>query len=570
MSRVTSRMRPRGEPRGFKIVIPVALIVVIVFAAWFLVVPEADVAELDQELCPLSAADIAGHVVVLLDAGKPLGEHVGLPARAIGRVTDAMEGQTELRVMALGSGPTAKLRPLGRLCKPFSNEQLTATAAKDSSRPMRDCNDLPAQLPPDTRTFAVEFCRLRDDLLDRVTTTLASAPAIAKAVKDVHLVEGIEESLLDLANRLRPSLHIFSDMIQHTPWHSHAELVPRDWTMAVLAVARDQPDAPVPVELPTVADLAVTIHYMTRQGLTDNRRNATVHKAFWREYFALTGANLVIEDEPAELAYETVRYGPSAEELAAMEAERLRREREETQRLRDQVAAEAAALEESRRAADQARADAAAAQRAADERAAELGRQAAELQAEAERLAAAQAPEPTQSQAGAAPGPAEAQRAAGAGDEQIALGDSPQAEQPSVPDPPVRTTLEPPAPVGTPEPPPVEDMAVTACAATRIDELPEDLYPQALSSWLRRRGQRVDYGFADIVVDYAIGADGLVTNAAINAKESRAEKPRYLNLFAVVAVDTVADWSFTFDVIDGCEAAQQRSVLLQFRYPGRS
>ena len=592
MSRVASRVRP-PKARLVKIMVPVALVVVTVVAVSFFMVPEADLAELDRDLCPLAATDIAGHVVVLLDVGKPLAENASLPAGIIGRVTDAMDGQTELRVMALESGPTAELRLLGRLCKPFSNDQLTVTAAKDSSPPLRDCNDLPAQLPPNTRASAGEFCRLRDDLFDRVTT-LASVSASGEPVRDVHLIEGIEESLLDLAGRSRPSLHIVSDMIQHAPWHSHVELVPRDWTMAVLADARNRRDAPMPVELPAIADLAVTIHYVALQGLTDKRRIATGHKAFWREFFAASAASLRIEDEPAVLAYETVRYGPSAEEIAAMEAERVRLEREETQRLRDSIAAEAAALEaeaaaleEGRRAADQARAEAVAARRAAEERAAELQRQTDELQAEAARLEAQrleaqrleaerrdlalpQEPGSAQSQTASAPPLPNPQRPDSAGYAQPAPSDIPRSEQQSVPDSPALPTLDLPESAAMPGSSPVGATAVETCIATRTDELPDDLYPQPLSSWLRRRGQRVDYGSADVVVDYAIGPDGRVTDAAINEKASRAEQPRYLNLFAMVAVDTVTEWTFTFDEVDGCERSQPRSVALQFRYPGSS
>ena len=583
MSRVASRVRP-PKTRLIKIMVPVALVVVTVVAVSFFVVPEADLAELDRDLCPLSATDIAGHVVVLLDVGKPLAANAGLPAGIIGRVTDAMDRQTELRVMALESGPTAELRLLGRLCKPFSNDQLTVTAAKDNSPPLRDCNDLPAQLPPNTRASAGEFCRLRDDLFDRVTT-LALASASGEPVRDVHLIEGIEESLLNLAGRSRPSLHILSDMIQHAPWHSHVELVPRDWTMAVLADARDRRDAPMPVELPAIADLAVTIHYMARQGLTDKRRIATGHKAFWREFFAASAGSLRIEDEPAVLAYETVRYGPSAEEIAAMEAERARLEREETQRLRDRLAAEAAALEEGRRAADQARAEAVAARRAAEERAAELQRQTDELQAEAARLEAqrleaqrlegerrdlalGQEPGSAQPQTAPAPRLPNPQQPGSAGDAQPApVGDVPRSEQQSAPDVPALPTLDLPENAATGSSP-VVAASVEACVAARTNGLPDDLYPQPLSSWLRRRGQRVDYGSADVVVDYTIGPDGRVTDAAINDKASRAEQPRYMNLFAMVAVDTVTEWTFTFDEIDGCERSQSRSVVLQFRYPG--
>lgn len=579
MSRAASRVRLAADTRAVKYVLLLTLAGLIAVGVLLYRGPEADLAELGPALCPLSAEEFAGHVVLLLDLDKPLGENITLPGTIIERLTHAMDGNTELRVMALEGSPTAPLLLLGRVCKPFSNDQLTVTAAKDSSEPFRDCDNVPAQLPPNTRALAGEFCRRRDELIDRVTGLAAASGTTP--VADVHLIEGIEESLLDLADSPAPALHLLSDMIQHTAWYSHAERSPSDWTMAALAEARQQPDAPFKVELPVVDDLTVTIHYLTWRGLTDSRRVAAEHQAFWQDYFASRAKTVVVDPQPAALVYEAVRYGPTAAELAAEEAARLQREREEAEQLRERVAAEAAALEARRQAAEQAQQEALAAQRAAEERAAQLAQQADELEAEASRIEAERreltqrqrqaseasvppvAAEATEEPASASDTTADA--AAGppgvpADEQAVSVSRSPPAATPAQVEP-------------APEPSPPTDASLAGvdpttplCTATLTNEIPDDFYPPPLSRWLRRRGQRIDYGSADIVVDYVIDDDGRATEVALNERESRAEDPRYLNLFASVAVDAVSEWTYVFETTDGCERRQADSVRFQFRY----
>ena len=581
MARSASRVRLAANPRAVKYVVLMTLAGLIVVGVLLYRGPEADLAEVDLALCPLSVDELAGHVVLLLDLDKPLGEHATLPGKMIERLMRSMDGQTQLRVMALEGSATAPRLLVGRLCKPFSNDQLTVTAAKDGFEPLRDCDNLPAQLPPGTRAMAGEFCRRRDELIDRVTG-LARASG-ATPVADVHLIEGIEESLLELADTPAPALHLLSDMIQHTPWYSHAERPPSDWTMAALAEARQQPDAPFTVDIPVVDGLTVTIHYMAWQGLTDGRRVAAQHQTFWRDYFGNSAETVIIEPQPVTLAYEAAPYGPTAAELAAAEAERLRREREQAAQLRERVAAEATALEASRQAAEQAQQEAVAAQRAADERAAQLARQADELEAEAARLQAERKElvrrQRDSLQADAAPAEAEVAEASEPASPNATLPDGPAEPAPvAAPDELASAPSSPPVPVQAspelavePDPPADDspdgdDPVGPLCAVTLTSEIPDDLYPPPLSSWLRRRGQRIDYGSADIVVDYVIDDEGRTTEVALNERESRAEDPRYLNLFAMVAVDTVSEWTYVFEATDDCQRTRASSTRLQFRY----
>ena len=103
------------------------------------------------------------------------------------------------------------------------------------------------------------------------------------------------------------------------------------------------------------------------------------------------------------------------------------------------------------------------------------------------------------------------------------------------------------------------------CAVTLRGEFADvDSYPGDRNP----NGRRPNYGAADIVVAYTIDQDGETVDADVAARlgRSRADRPRYMGLFARSAETAVRDWVFDFEASDGCTKRQQRVTVVRFRY----
>ena len=250
---------------------------------------------LDDDLCPTEDGRIAGSATLLLDLRKPLRE-ARPPETLLRGISQDMGADTELRVYALGADPSAPRQLLGRLCKPYDNADLAIETAKDQRQALRDCDDLPAQIPQRLREAASRFCAGRDVLQERIRRLSERSPF--EPVSDAYLMEALTETRREFAGRPQPwKLYLHSDMLQHAPWYSQLDL---DWTRWRSGYdALD--DALPPWNPPGPAGLAVTIHYLPRQNSTEPTRPRRLHQEFWRHW--LQGADLAFRDEPPLPAY---------------------------------------------------------------------------------------------------------------------------------------------------------------------------------------------------------------------------------------------------------------------------
>ncbi|MDE0422909.1 MAG: hypothetical protein OXK76_18740 [Gammaproteobacteria bacterium] len=278
------------------------MIVLPVVVLSFVYGSEGDEVELDASLCPVDTAAIAGRTVLLLDVGKPVSDATaGLPAELVQRVTLDMAANAELQVFLIAANPLAPRILVDRLCKPYASDDLAVAAAKDRSGDTRDCDDLPAQLSRHVRNRATQFCERRDALRRRIDGIIAGD--WPTTVANAYLVEAIEDTRLALAQFAHPSLFVFSDMLQHAEWYSHAERGPNKWDYEDFAQAREQETGLLSEPPPDDPDLAVTVYYVPRRGLTEHPRVARAHQRFWRRYFADVGS-VTFEEQPLHVAYE--------------------------------------------------------------------------------------------------------------------------------------------------------------------------------------------------------------------------------------------------------------------------
>ena len=362
----------KDRPAATRRILAVALPMLVALGVALVVLNGEDAAKpdalMDGDLCAVDGGGLAASATLLLDLRKPLpgGFQPGLLLRRLSR--DLAAG-TELRAFALTGAPGSPRRFLARLCKPYEDSELSIESAKDQRREQRDCDDLPAQLPPHLRTLAEGFCVRRAALANRMAglARSASPPPVANA----YLIEAIEAAKQEFRERPPPwSLYLFSDMLQHASWYSHLDLDWTEWRFADFQGLRAVRATPLP-SWTAGADLNVKVFYAPRQGLTDAPRAKRAHQAFWRAYFG--AADLVFEEQPPQPAYAAL---PLMDALA-------QREREETERLLAQLAERRAALEGQRQ-------QGLAAQQERAARAAELNRLEQEIQAARTRQQQAQ------------------------------------------------------------------------------------------------------------------------------------------------------------------------------------
>ena len=292
-----------------------------------------------------SGADVA-RAAFLLDLRKPLDPaHAELPATLLRRVATEMDRDTELAVYALSPHAEAPRTLLGRLCKTVDLAGLAAPSAKNGSA---DHCDLPAQVSPEARDIARDFCRERDALARRVDAL--AVETLGRSAGPAYLVEAFEATARGFGG-MPGTLHVFSDLMQHAPWFSHAETPVAEWEYERMAAAWSE----LPVEEPLrgfAPGTAVAIHYVPRAGTTGEEDGRAAHKRFWEGYFG--GIEVAFDDQPAMAGYlpESLADAPTPMELAAYELERLRhsgrlveREREELARERERIAAERRTIE---------------------------------------------------------------------------------------------------------------------------------------------------------------------------------------------------------------------------------
>ena len=555
--------QPAGRWRKLPLVVIAPLVVAVGLATVLLSESETD-AQRDGDLCP-TAGDAPNQGALLVDLRKPLGaDGPQLVNDVLRDATVALPGDAELRVYTLTGDATAPRQLLRRFCKPYANSDLAVSGAKEDAAPVRDCADLPAQLPTRVRDRAQRFCAIRAEVGAELGRAVSRPLAIP--VPNAFLVEAIEETALSFAAsapaRGARSFFVLSDMLQHADWFSHVERGMAGWGFSDFIYLREMAASSVGPRPAPLTDVGVTIFYLPRTGWTEAPRPRMTHTAFWERYFsdamgavpelrtlAVLGDYAVVPlmdqlSEAEKLAQERERLEAEVARLeAAMDAERRQAEARAAEQ------AEAAARREAEREAAERQAAARQAERREDERREaerlETERREAERQA-AEQAAPAEDAEPTPTP----PGP----EAVPAGPEIAANPASPPADAP-------------PAPAQS-EPPPVDAAAVSAvageagsCSATLLARYRKtNAYP---------RGRRVNFGSATIVVEFELDEQGWTVDDSVQVVDdaSRASRPMYFGIFSAEAISLARGWEFAFDPNEtDCVRRQSSRLTVEFKF----
>ena len=304
----------------------------------------------EGDMCLVEPAEIAGHAVYLLDLRKPLGPaHGSLPGKLLRDISHELGANTELKVFALTTYAESPRMLLGSLCKPYDNADLRIATAKDQSHGngLRDCADVPAQVPVSLREKVNQFCAQRDALHRRID--VLAQQGVDGMVANSYVVEALEDTFRDLeALSGAKSLYVFSDMMQHASWYSHLDLRWEDWSFEDFSGRREEREALMGPPARPGSDIQSKVFYVARAGTTENLRLRGAHQQFWQDFFA--GAEFDFQDRAAMPAYlhEHLMDVPSKAEMAARERERVRYEREVVEQLRAKVQEEKVALESAR------------------------------------------------------------------------------------------------------------------------------------------------------------------------------------------------------------------------------
>ena len=575
----SSVQRHTGARRIAVFGLPIVVLAAVVWGiAVFFERPSTTVAR-DADLCPVADA-VSGRTVLLLDLRKPLSESGrALIGEALREVASGLVANAELRVFVLSGTDAAPRRRIDRLCRPYDESTLASHGA--SALGEDACGNLPADLPE--REAAVQFCARRDALEQRIDSLAAPAGTVANA----FLVEAIEETSLEFADLPGPkALVVFSDMVQHAPWHSQAEGA-ATVGFAEFDRLRAQQNARIGPPPPAPQNVDVTIFYLPRMGMTEDAQQRRGHKRFWQEYVMDAFHTAPIFNElPAMPAYEVVPFGSqSTNELAA--AERLQQEREEAERLLEQVVRERAALEQAQRTAAASAPAPVTAQAGlaleqasdglveeADERALasadEASSQAAaESATDSQTTGEPDAPSPpsdaiAESDAGDEP-PQVASAEQIASSEQAASAEQVASTEPEAVEPPAAT--QPTAP-----PPPLPEDLANLDAAPSSAPCPVQLKPRfegvlpAPPRLPSRAAERL--ATATIAVRYVVDEQGATVDSevAIVESESTVNPPAFLPQFSASARELVEDWEFDFMPTADANCARQQELTVRFRF----
>ena len=390
MAETLGPSRPSDKKRYVLLLLPPLLVVVALSGVLVLSSRPDYRQELDDDLCALEPHESAGRAVFLFDFRKPLDQaNLSLPGELLRDVNQRLSANTELRVFALATDPRAPRLPLDRVCKPYDNADLQIGTAKDQRNTLRDCDDLPAQLPASLREAADRFCRRRDALQNRVDALARNQPAAPTT--NSYLIEALEDTAMEMSEGSGPrTIYVFSDMMQHAEWYSHLELEWTDWNFADFTATRAAQTGRMGMP-PSFSNLVVRIYYLPRRGLTEHPRLKRAHQAFWQEYLA--DAQLTFHDQPPLPAFAAVSLMDilTPEESAALEREQIEKDREEAARMLAEVQRERAALEQELRKIAEERARTTVAPKAQPQRVAQLRRQQQSLAEQREQLNARQA-----------------------------------------------------------------------------------------------------------------------------------------------------------------------------------
>ena len=590
-----SRRRQPGARRPIYVALALAGFLTVALGISFLIGPESG-PELDEDLCSREPGAQPGRTVLLLDLTKPLGANTHITADVLHRVTVEMDAHAELQVFALGPDPIAPRVSVGRVCKPYANSQLVVETAKDRPSTTPDCTDLPAQLAPTVRDRAARFCVRRKALAQRIASMASDREE--GAAPAAYLIEAIDDTRLELAGVAEPpSFYVFSDLVQHAAWYSHAERGPDRWDYGDFQRVRQRQTGLVGTSPPPDPDLAVTIFFVPRRGVTEHPRVALALERFWRNYFADVGS-VTFERQPVQIGYDVRPLGSvpvddgidnpgkvpppggePAESLVAAPAE-------ETPVAEPRPPAEAAPAHDGEVEPDSTpavadtgaveppppldnRADASVPEGVGEgipERSAEtvdesdIGIADASAQPEV-GLATVPAPSP----------------AVGADAETVEAGNDPQpgavGNEPPIEIPTEQLTgpdRPPSAALGTDA-----DQIDFATAGPPVDAPPctvrlrqefevDDLYPRRPYS--RRKA---NYGSAEIFFAYTIDEDGETVDDEVSflPEQSSADIARHMPVFTKAAEEAIRAWQFDFDVEQGgCEKRQQRTIRFHFQY----
>ena len=143
-----SRQGAHGRPKLTFLLLPVLLIGGVTGIFLYLKQDDAGSRRLDADLCQTEGGGIAGSATLLLDFRKPLeAAQLGVPGALLHDLSLELGANTELRVFVLTADADAPRQALARVCKPYDNADLSIPTAKDQRNIVRDCDDLPAQLP---------------------------------------------------------------------------------------------------------------------------------------------------------------------------------------------------------------------------------------------------------------------------------------------------------------------------------------------------------------------------------------------------------------------------------------
>ena len=550
-------------------------IVVLAAIAWgvavFLERPSPTLAR-DADLCPAAGA-IAGRTAMLLDLRKPLTERGrALLGEALRQVVSELAANGELRVFALSGTDAAPRQRIDRLCRPYDESALAQDGAV--APPQADaCDGLPAELPE--RDAALRFCARLDSLAARIDGMAQLPPS---PVPNAFLVEAIEETSLEFGDALgRKSLVVFSDMVQHAPWYSQAEGA-ATFGFADFDQLRTQQSARIGQRPPPLPDVDVTIFYLPRVGMTESPQERRGHKRFWQEYVADAFRTApVINELPAMPRYEVASFSRPATNGGLAAAQRLQQEREEAERLLEQVVRERAALEEAQRTAAAPTPTPVAAQVG-------LPLQQAASSPSAPALADTSADEepadgPTAvSLAASAPATGSEQDASpssegivesGASDESpsaLAAESSGETAPPSAPA--AASPTAPPLP-SLEDPPLQEDLASLDAAPCPLQLKPRfqgvvPEFPRLPSPTAARLAA------ATIAVRYVVDEQGATVDSAVSIVESQstASPPVFLPQFADSARELVEQWEFEFLPTADLSCAKQQELTTAFRFGG--
>ena len=545
-------------------------IVVLAAVVWGIAVfferPSTTVAR-DADLCPVTDA-VSGHTVFLLDLRKPLSESGRASiGEALRQVASGLVANAELRVFVLSGTDAAPRRQIDRLCRPYDESTLAGHGASADGEDA--CGNLPADLPE--RDAAMQFCARRDALEQRIDSLAAPAGTVANA----FLVEAIEETSLEFADMPGPkTLVVFSDMVQHAPWHSQAEGA-ATVGFAEFDRLRAQQNARIGPPPPAPQNVDVTIFYLPRMGMTEDAQRRRSHRRFWQEYVMDAFHTAPVFTElPAMPAYEVVSFGRrSTDELVA--AERLQQEREEAERLLEQVVRERAALEQAQRAASTPAPVTAQAglplEQASEALVEEAEERALSSADEASSQAAAEsATDPQATSEPDAPSPpSDAIAESDASDEppQAASAEQLAATEPEAVEPPAAT--QPTAP-----PPPLPEDLASLDAAPSSAPCPVQLKPRfegVLPEPPRlpsRAAERL--ATATIAVRYMVDEQGATVDNEVSIVESQStvNPPAFLPQFSASARELVEEWEFDFMPTADANCTRQQELTVRFRFGG--